>query len=1639
MSEPTSSSTSSRATHRGPKALIGLSLTLLLVAAGVLSSSQTASALSPNVAFSAVDLPTWQTNGVVYALGASNGRVVAGGTFSQIRPPSGSSGSPRTVSGLTILDAETGAPTSCQIPLTFSAGTASVRAITVSPDGNTVYIGGDFTSVGGQARARVAALDVVNCTVKPYSIAGVSGSVYGLAIHDDTLYLAGQFTNINGQTRARFAATNATTGALLPFVANADKPGRAIAVSPDGSKVALGGDITQINGQFSHSIAIVDAISGNNIKTYAPGFIPPTSQTKGIYSGDDGKFYVSNEGTGGGVFDGRFAVNWDTGEQVWRDNCLGATQATLEYLGTLYSASHAHDCRTNNAFQDGRRNFFLAQKTSDGELLGWYPNANDGTGEGIGPRAITVAKGAAASEDILFFGGEFTRINGQPQQGLTRFNRTDSAKPSTPQAWATTMADGSIQLRARASVDDDDDTLTYRVFRNGDSTPVWEGQGNSVWWKRPQVTFVDKAVTPGTTYRYVLEVTDGKNTARSARVDAVAGSVTAGAYETVIRNDSPASYWRSQLLGPWVEDSGAVTSEANSWSAIADGPTPSTESAVVGSDDTGSLNFDGSNDFLWEQNYRPGPNTYSAELWFKTTTNRGGKLIGFGNGRPRTDNGAKPLSGSYDRHVYMSDNGRLNFGVYTGSTTTVSTGDSYNDGRWHHVVATQGTQGMQLFVDSQLKGANPGVTVGQDYWGVWQVGGDNLNGWPDKPASNYFAGQIDEVGVYNSQLNRRQVTGHYQAGGGDVSINSEPSDAFGARAFSDDPALYWRLNDGASSTAKDSSYLGERPGTYGSAVTRDAAGIPGSDGNKAVSFAGNSDQVIATSDQISPPNVFTAEVWFNTSATTGGKLLGFENTTNGAGSSYDKQIYLQNDGKLRFGTYDSGVSTVESTESYNDGSWHQAVGQLSGAGMKLFVDGQLVAENGQTKAETGSGYWRIGGGNLNGWPGASSNYYFDGRLDEALIYNSALTPAQIQQHFLAGTSEDTEPPVVPSGVVVQPGNPVEVSWTASADNVGTTGYRVYRGDTANFDVNADSLIGETADTEFDDSAPLTPGRHYYRITAFDGVGNVSNPSAAVFVEVADTVAPTTPLGVTSEVNNSDATVTWQASTDDVGVTGYRVYRGATAGFTPASANLVGEVTTTSITDAGLLAGTYYYKVIALDAAGNTSAASIAAEVTVAGSTTSQLELSPVEDAAVYQSAPNNNYGTNTQLWARGTSGQQSFLRFDLPANPAGKSITSATLALRTSNDRGAGSTESMDVHIVSGAWSGSTLTWNNRPTNVGAKLGATAPITQLNTAFSVDLAGDPINAWTNQAMTLRISGDGSDSLRMWSQDARSDYRPVLVLTYGAGGGGETDTEAPSKPASLTADVDGSDVELAWEAATDNTGVTRYSVHRGATAGFEPSSANRLGTSSSTGYTNRGVELGTYFYKVVAFDAAGNASEASAAAEATIAQAPTKLSISVAADAAVQATGPDVNQGSYNQLYARGTTAQESFISFVVPAAPSGQTLSKAALRIKTSNDGAAGSTAKFALDLVSDNWSEDSVTWNNRPTTKVSTVGEIADATATNTEYRVTLDAGELASYAGTTVTVRIKADDAATTNNLRLFSSEYAASVAPQLQLTYS
>jgi len=172
-----------------------------------------------------------------------------------------------------------------------------------------------------------------------------------------------------------------------------------------------------------------------------------------------------------------------------------------------------------------------------------------------------------------------------------------------------------------------------------------------------------------------------------------------------------------------------------------------------------------------------------------------------------------------------------------------------------------------------------------------------------------------------------------------------------------------------------------------------------------------------------------------------------------------------------------------------------------------------------------------------------------------------------------GSPADTTPPSQPAGLTGTPagGTGANLSWSASTDNVGVTGYVVTR--------NGTQVATPTA-TSFTDSG-LTPATTYaYTVAARDAAGNRST-AAGVSVTTTDTLAPSQPTGLTGTASGTSANLSWSASTDNVGVTGYIVTRNGTQVATPV---------TTSFSDPGLAPATYSYTVAARDAAGNRSAA-----------------------------------------------------------------------------------------------------------------------------------------------------------------------------------------------------------------------------------------------------------------------------------------------------------------------------------------------------------------------------------------------------------------------------------------------------------------
>ena len=369
------------------------------------------------------------------------------------------------------------------------------------------------------------------------------------------------------------------------------------------------------------------------------------------------------------------------------------------------------------------------------------------------------------------------------------------------------------------------------------------------------------------------------------------------------------------------------------------------------------------------------------------------------------------------------------------------------------------------------------------------------------------------------------------------------------------------------------------------------------------------------------------------------------------------------------GTFNGAVDYFAAPTALAVNTWSHVALTWDGSIMRLYING-VEAEN---KARTGT----VQSTTTPLRIGTNSPYgeFFLGLIDEVRIYNRALSAAEIQTDMntpVGPSGPDTTAPSAPSGLsATAAGTQINLSWTASTDNVGVTGYQLERCQGAGC-VNFAQIAAPTG-ASFADTG-LTAGTSYsYRVRATDAASNLSGYSAVAgaTTPTPDTTAPSAPSGLgASATSGTQINLSWTASTDNVGVSGYRLERCQGAGCvnfaqiaTPAGA---------SFGDTGLTAGTSYsYRVRAADAAGNLSGYSnVASASTTASDTTPPTAPSGLSAGAagagqinLSWTASTDNVGvTGYQLERCQGAGCVNFAQIATPAgaNFADMGLTSGT-------------------------------------------------------------------------------------------------------------------------------------------------------------------------------------------------------------------------------------------------------------------------------------------------------------------------------------------------------------------------------------------
>ncbi|WP_327204854.1 CBM96 family carbohydrate-binding protein [Paenibacillus sp. DMB20] len=419
--------------------------------------------------------------------------------------------------------------------------------------------------------------------------------------------------------------------------------------------------------------------------------------------------------------------------------------------------------------------------------------------------------------------------------------------------------------------------------------------------------------------------------------------------------------------------------------------------------------------------------------------------------------------------------------------------------------------------------------------------------------------------------------------------------------------------------------------------------------------------------------------------------------------------------------------------------------------------------------------------------------------------------------------------------------------------------------------------------------------------------------------------------------SSSVSLSWNASTDNVGVTGYEVFNGSA----PAA-----SVTGTNATISGLSANTTYtFTVKAKDAAGNISGASNAVTATTNNDTASpnlalnktavasSSEASGLEPAKAFD-------GSQATRWASAEGADPQWIYVDLGAVK--------------------------NINRIKLNWEAAYA--KNYKIQVSVDDGAPTHWTDVFSTTTGNGAMDDISIPDQNARYVRMYGT--------ARGTSYGYSLYEFEVYGTDSGGGLDTEVPSAPGNLAVtNATSSSVTLSWSAATDNVGVTGYEIYNGPTlaATVTDTEATVSGLNANTAYT----------FTVKAKDAAGNVSAASNEVSATTSGDTTNpVKLTAIEDSFVRGgTYAGDNYGSLNAMTVKLRSSNASYdrtgyVKFDTSSLSG--TVSSAIIKIYVTNIHSNTTSYKMeARGISNDVWSETSINATNQPTEAGTALGTV--------------------------------------------------------------
>ncbi|HEX5557697.1 MAG TPA: hypothetical protein VFX13_08780 [Gaiellales bacterium] len=383
------------------------------VLASLLLPASAAAALAPAPA------SPWATaNGRVAAIARVNNVVYIGGKFTEVIDTDGTVLPRNHLAAISAVDGHV---------LPWNPGTnGTVRAMTVSIDGKTVYMGGDFTTVGGRPRAHAAAMAAITPssttttgTVRAWT-ANADGIVYALTQIGGRVYLGGAFLHVGGHGRPRLAAVSAATGALTSWHPKLDAAVRALLPAAGGKTLFIGGSFHHVNGASEQHLASIDPLR-NRLHAWAahPGDTVLALAENGKY------LYAGDRGGGGHVR----SFMLSTGRMRWTNTTDGNVN-TVALVGSGASQQLVLGGHFTRVGAQVRHKVAVISPITgrvDTSPGNWHPAA---AGSDLGVYS------ELAYGQHLYFGGDFTEWQTHPgvvpQAHLAAFSTTATADAAAP-------------------------------------------------------------------------------------------------------------------------------------------------------------------------------------------------------------------------------------------------------------------------------------------------------------------------------------------------------------------------------------------------------------------------------------------------------------------------------------------------------------------------------------------------------------------------------------------------------------------------------------------------------------------------------------------------------------------------------------------------------------------------------------------------------------------------------------------------------------------------------------------------------------------------------------------------------------------------------------------------------------------------------------------------------------------------------------------------------------------------------------------------------------------------------------------------------------------------------------------------------